>query len=49
MRYILIITSYNMLVTGFEKNYFYIWTKAEADNFMLITLTVQKETIFSKK
>ena len=47
MRYILIITSYNMLVTGFEKNYFYIWTKAEADNFMLIT--VQKETIFSKK
>ena len=47
MRDILIITSYNMLVTGFEKKYFYIWTKAEADNIMLVT--VEKDNDFLKK
>ena len=38
---------HQMLVTGFEKNYFYIWTKAKTDNFMLIT--VQKDNNFLKK
>ena len=37
----LIITSYKMLVTGYEKKYFYIWAKAKTDNFILIT--VQKD------
>ena len=46
MRDILIITSYNMLVAGFEKKYFYIWTKAEADNMLV---TVQKDNDFLKK
>ena len=35
-----------MLVTGFEKKYFYIWTKAEADNMLV---TVQKDNDFLKK
>ena len=38
---------HQMLVTGFEKNYFYIWTKAKTDNFILIT--VQKDNNFLKK
>ena len=38
---------HQMLVTGLEKNYFYIWTKAKTDNFMLIT--VQKDNDFLKK
>ena len=35
-----------MLVAGFEKKYFYIWTKAEADNMLV---TVQKDNDFLKK
>ena len=38
---------HQMLVTGFEKNCFYIWTRAKTDNFMLIT--VQKDNDFLKK
>ena len=38
---------HQMLVTGFEKNYFYIWTKAKTDNF--ISITVQKDNDFLKK
>ena len=37
----LIIISYKMLVTGYEKKNFYIWAKAKTDNFILIT--VQKD------
>ena len=36
-----------MLVTGFEKNCFYIWTKAKTDKFFLIT--IQKDNDFLKK
>ena len=36
-----------MLVTEFEKNYFYIWTKAKSGSFILIT--VQKDNDFLKK
>ena len=38
---------HQMLVTGFEKNYFYIWTKAKTGSFILIT--VQKDNDFLKK
>ena len=38
---------HQMLVTEFEKNYFYIWTKATTDNFILIT--VKKDNDFLKK
>ena len=38
---------HQMLVIGFEKHYFYIWTKAKTDDFILIT--VQKDNDFLKK
>ena len=38
---------HQMLVTEFGKNYFYIWTKAATDNFILIT--VKKDNDFLKK
>ena len=38
---------HQMLVTGFEENYFYIWIKAKTDNFILIT--VPKDNNFVKK
>ena len=38
---------HQMLVTGFEENYFYIWIKAKTDNFILIT--VEKDNNFVKK
>ena len=38
---------HHMLVTGSEKNYYYIWTKAKTVNFTLITF--QNDNNFLKK